>query len=103
MTETVAAYRRTLTPYLRPLSSPEPVGSVSVGAVVEEGHDPSTRGSTVWEQALQIDRAHRMATNRPASVWRLRTALHLGPARARRLYEELHQHHCQHRESAPPE
>lgn len=59
---------------------------------------PPTRGEPtpsgpadgdMWERAVALDRAVRQATGRPASVWRLRTELRIGPKRARQIHHQL--------------
>ncbi|WP_199550366.1 extensin [Streptomyces sp. N35] len=46
----------------------------------------------VWKRAVALDEQVRVATGRPASVWRLRRDLRIGPARARQLYAQLAAH-----------
>ncbi|WP_202487704.1 MULTISPECIES: extensin [unclassified Streptomyces] len=46
----------------------------------------------LWPHALALDKTVRAATGRPASIWRLRNELHLGPKRARRIHHQLHHH-----------
>lgn len=43
----------------------------------------------VWARAQQIDAAARAETGRPASLWRLRTQLRIGPDRARQIRDQL--------------
>ncbi|WP_310725806.1 extensin [Streptomyces sp. N2A] len=43
----------------------------------------------VWPHAIAIDQAARATTGKPASVWRLRTDLHIGPKRARQIHHDL--------------
>ncbi|MFI5808611.1 extensin [Streptomyces sp. NPDC051561] len=43
----------------------------------------------LWERARALDTAARAATGRPVSAWRLRTDLHIGPARAEQLRTQL--------------
>ncbi|MER7842172.1 extensin [Streptomyces sp. NPDC096040] len=47
----------------------------------------------VWPRAIALDDAARAATGKPASIWRLRTDLRIGPRRARHLHEQLLTHH----------
>ncbi|MFI1202337.1 extensin [Streptomyces sp. NPDC020883] len=46
----------------------------------------------LWPHALALDQSVLAATGRPASIWRLRNELHLGPKRARRIHHQLHNH-----------
>ncbi|UZJ33459.1 extensin [Streptomyces endophytica] len=43
----------------------------------------------VWPHAIAVDEAARVATGKPASIWRLRTDLHIGPKRARQIHHDL--------------
>ncbi|MGN5380502.1 hypothetical protein ACQ4WX_35295 [Streptomyces lasalocidi] len=43
----------------------------------------------MWPRAIALDTAARAATGNPASIWRLRTELHIGPDRARQIHEQL--------------
>ncbi|AZS74873.1 extensin [Streptomyces lydicus] len=51
----------------------------------------------VWPHAIAVDNAARAATGKPASIWRLRTDLHIGPKRARQIH-----HHLRIRHPDPP-
>ncbi|MFD9211295.1 extensin [Streptomyces sioyaensis] len=51
----------------------------------------------VWPHAIAVDHAARAATGKPASIWRLRTNLHIGPKRARQIH-----HHLRNRHPDPP-
>ncbi|MFF4602741.1 extensin [Streptomyces sp. NPDC001339] len=51
----------------------------------------------LWPRAIAVDDTARAATGRPASIWRLRTDLHIGPERARQIH-----HHLQTRHPDPP-
>ncbi|MFE6158791.1 extensin [Streptomyces sp. NPDC056486] len=138
LTETIAAYRRTITPLLTPTDdmdhttnpgypapnsaapapSPQPLPYTPVfaawGAV---GHDgrlgpavptsgtdtavaapaaPTNGGGPTraadgdtWARAIAIDETARATTGSPASIWRLRTDLHIGPDRARQIRTQL--------------
>lgn len=53
---------------------------------------PSSDGTTdadLWARAAALDTTARTTTGRPASVWRLRTELHIGPDRARQIHAHL--------------
>ncbi|KOU38756.1 hypothetical protein ADK54_27805 [Streptomyces sp. WM6378] len=137
LTETTAAYRRTITPLLNPIGTADPTtdprppeeptdrsnrtsesaapsdGLKSLPTHQHEGMagtrphvadgppsmapqaptDPgSTAGATdaaLWAHAQAIDDAVRAVTGRPASVWRLRTELRLGPDRAQQIHAQL--------------
>ncbi|MGW1285107.1 extensin [Streptomyces sp. NPDC002586] len=51
--------------------------------------DGCATDSAVWRRAVALDAAARAATGHPASIWRLRTELHIGPDRARQIREQL--------------
>lgn len=134
LTETTAAYRRTVTPLLLGISSADPkTESDSPGPTDHPGQprsgeptpaadpftsplpacgdvrpalahdapndtpdtDPAPRTATgppiadLWARAQQIDAAARAETDRPASLWRLRTELRIGPHRARQIRDHL--------------
>lgn len=137
LTETIAAYRRTIAPLLipaddadraiaaaRPALDPVPYGPspsslsdpLPVTPLKHRGHDgpvpvqptpgddtpftaptaPAHRGSPAraadgdtWARATAIDDTARATTGRPASIWRLRTQLHIGPDRARQIQTQL--------------
>ncbi|GAA1279407.1 extensin [Streptomyces aureus] len=131
LTETIAAYRRTVAPLLdrigdtdptppdpsrvprsheptalpSPFVSPVPAPGEGTGAT---GPHPATSspttppcaptgpaspvgaiGAALWAHAVAIDDAVRTATGGPASVWRLRSELHLGPDRAKQIHAQL--------------
>ncbi|OIJ87112.1 extensin [Streptomyces sp. MUSC 14] len=70
-------HTRANTPVDRPTApQPRPVGSGAADA-------------DVWPRAIALDTAARAATGNPASIWRLRTELHIGPDRARQIREQL--------------
>ncbi|PGH46727.1 extensin [Streptomyces sp. Ru87] len=46
----------------------------------------------VWPRAVALNDAARAATGKPASIWRLRTDLRIGPRRARQIHEQLQAH-----------
>ncbi|KAF4408923.1 extensin [Streptomyces lycii] len=54
-------------------------------------HDRPT-DTDVWPRAVALDAAARAATGKPASIWRLRTDLRIGPRRARQIHEQLLAH-----------
>ncbi|MEV5942816.1 extensin [Streptomyces sp. NPDC051994] len=137
LTETIAAYRRTITPLLNPIgttdrttapSPPEeqadrssppnesaarpteleplpahqhqvmagarPHVAVSPPVIAPQAHmgpgsTASATDAALWTHATAIDDAVRAATGRPASVWRLRTELRLGPDRAQQIHAQL--------------
>ncbi|MFE4868200.1 extensin [Streptomyces sp. NPDC056682] len=137
LTETIAAYRRTITPLLKPIdpadptpeppkpeerpdrpdrsreSATHPTGlkplpihqhQVIAGAGPHVADSPPLRspraptdpGGAVgaataaqWAHATALDDAVRATTGRPASVWRLRTELRLGPDRAQQIHAQL--------------
>ncbi|MFJ8313443.1 MULTISPECIES: extensin [unclassified Streptomyces] len=137
LTETIAAYRRTITPLLNPIGTADPTTAprppeeqpdrsnrtsesatpparlkplpthhheVMVGARPYVADGPpvmappaptgpgDTAGATdaaLWAHAQAIDDTVRAATGGPASVWRLRTELRLGPDRAKQIHAQL--------------
>ncbi|MGW7074660.1 extensin [Streptomyces sp. NPDC054866] len=137
LTETIAAYRRTIAPLLLPIDdadraitatgprpdpircepSPSPPAEpVPVTLRNQRGHDgpapvqptsgddtpsapptaPARQGNPAraadgdtWARATAIDDTARATTGRPASIWRLRTQLHIGPDRARQIQTQL--------------
>ncbi|MDI5973720.1 extensin [Streptomyces sp. SL13] len=112
LTETIAAYRRTITELLDPGTMTDPPGrrspahsddgrSTSSTSPLSAEIDPPDpqRGEVearpvlantdVWSQALALDDTIRATTGKPASVWRLRTDLRIGPRRAQHLHEKL--------------
>ncbi|MFD7013518.1 extensin [Streptomyces sp. NPDC059928] len=147
LTETIAAYRRTITPLLGRIGSADPraaprppeeepgrsirssepaTHSDEFGPLPSHRHDvvagvgphvadgppdmappaPPPSGGTVgatdaalWAHAQAIDDAVRATTGRPASVWRLRTELRLGPDRAGQIHDQLLQRRP---DGAPP-
>ncbi|MFD7706985.1 extensin [Streptomyces sp. NPDC059786] len=65
------------TPHKRPrATNPRPAGD-------------SATDADVWPRAVALNDAARAATGETVSIWRLRTDLHIGPRRARRLREQL--------------
>ncbi|WP_327672688.1 MULTISPECIES: extensin [unclassified Streptomyces] len=52
------------------------------------GTDDAT-DADLWARAAALDTAARTTTGRPASVWRLRTELHIGPDRAAQIHAHL--------------
>ncbi|MEU7487559.1 extensin [Streptomyces sp. NPDC042319] len=155
LTETIAAYRRTVTDLLSrvgvadaaqierpltneqpppaalaaepmdtrppPLTTPATALSGADGALAPCGHAgpyggdvtaptrpgaplrlPESHGATdgdKWLRAVALDAAARTATGRPASIWRLRTDLHIGPRRARQIRDQLL---ARHHDPSPP-
>ncbi|MFB7630597.1 extensin [Streptomyces sp. NPDC056149] len=139
LTETIAAYRRTITDLLDHISSPAPTTATSSGSAspdpdssrptINPDHSPpgppvtntpsATNGprrgpdtandtphdqrpvpvcqpagaaaadTDIWPHAVALDDAVRATTGKPASIWRLRTELHLGPKRASQLHNQL--------------
>ncbi|MEU6572569.1 extensin [Streptomyces sp. NPDC046805] len=126
LTETIAAYRRTITELLDQIGAAEhrsvqdhigpdtpdsESASAHASATAHVGHGrphtgdhtpddqplaPNPRpiggGATdadIWPHALALDAAARAATGKPVSIWRLRTELHIGPDRARRIRQQL--------------
>ncbi|UDM03292.1 extensin [Streptomyces longhuiensis] len=135
LTETIAAYRRTVAPLLDPITptaptpDPDPSGPMRSGEPVALSHPLRSPGpapgegtaaggphsadsppatppgspagldrpvgaidAALWAHAVAIDDAVRTATGRPASVWRLRSELHLGPDRAKQIHAQLLKH-----------
>ena len=43
----------------------------------------------LWRRAVALDATTRATTERPVSIWRLRTELHVGPDRARQIRDRL--------------
>ncbi|MGW0734479.1 extensin [Streptomyces sp. NPDC002851] len=64
-----------------PTAPPPPPGGQPAQATSADGD--------VWDRAVALDRAVRRTTGRPASIWRLRTELRIGPARARQIHHQL--------------
>ncbi|PJJ04205.1 hypothetical protein BX264_4609 [Streptomyces sp. 2333.5] len=146
LTETIAAYRRTVTdlldqidstghtdptvpptapaprsapattqPDATPLtantSDPVPIGSNLPGRpdIWPDAADSAPHGrspiphppaphtgaadAALWPHAVAVDDAARAATGKPASIWRLRTDLHIGPKRARQIHHRLQIRH----------
>lgn len=116
LTETIAAYRRTVTDLLdridpddraehdtataqeaaRPLTdgdtAPTAEGSgPDADARVTEppDRDPADVDRDVWTRAIELDDRTRAATGTPVTVWRLRQELRIGPRRAARIRERL--------------
>ncbi|MEV8320428.1 extensin [Streptomyces sp. NPDC059900] len=138
LTETIAAYRRTITPLLSPTDDtdhttnpdraapnpdapaqpPQPLCYAPAfaprGAVGHDGRRgpaapawytdtpvaapaaPTHVGGPIgaadgdtWARAIAIDESARATTGSPASIWRLRTDLHVGPDRARQIRAQL--------------
>ncbi|MEU7642762.1 extensin [Streptomyces sp. NPDC039016] len=61
----------------------------------EPDHPPTgirSADADLWAHALALDKTVRAATGQPASIWRLRNELHLGPNRARRIHHQLDNH-----------
>ncbi|MBC9718032.1 extensin [Streptomyces sp. TRM66268-LWL] len=55
--------------------------------------DDSPADGDLWLRALAVDADARAAGRGPASRWRLRSELHIGPSRARRIHNQLTAHH----------
>ncbi|MFD0514175.1 extensin [Streptomyces aureus] len=130
LTETIAAYRRTVAPLLDRIGDTDPTPPIRAefpdptnrprslpvrfaGASPRRGHGrhrapprhqfthhtpcaptgPASPvgaiGAALWAHAVAIDDAVRTATGGPASVWRLRSELHLGPDRAKQIHAQL--------------
>ncbi|MFF2811808.1 extensin [Streptomyces sp. NPDC058000] len=143
LTETIAAYRRTITDLLDRISSPDPTaapasrsaspdpdnprptnepdrsppGTNSPSTAIARQARPDTADNTphdqnptpdrqptgsgvadadMWPHAIALDNAVRGTTGKPASIWRLRTELHIGPERASQLHNQLQARHTDH-------
>ncbi|MFE7313119.1 extensin [Streptomyces sp. NPDC057555] len=64
----------------RPAPDPQPPGMRAVDA-------------DLWPHAIALDNTARAATGKPASIWRLRSELHVGSTRARRIHRQLRTRH----------
>ncbi|MEU6158804.1 extensin [Streptomyces sp. NPDC047130] len=102
LTETIAAYRRTVSQLLDPASNelPSPDDTPpppDLPPHPEADPAPEPSGSSpiddeLWGAAVALDETVRMTTGSPVSVWRLRQDLRIGPRRAARLHEQLRIH-----------
>ncbi|KPC61330.1 hypothetical protein [Streptomyces chattanoogensis] len=82
------------------IATPDVGDSPPDGQPPAPGATPAGSGATdadMWPHAVALDDAVRAATGKPASIWRLRTDLNIGPKRARQIHDQL-----QARRSAPP-
>ncbi|RFU88292.1 hypothetical protein DY218_02505 [Streptomyces triticagri] len=100
LTETIAAYRRTIAPVLArsgidgqpigdepPADAPDPRPTATGSS--PGNPPPAGTDAGLWQAALAIDATAYATTGQPASMWRLRSELHIGPARARQLHTAL--------------
>ncbi|WP_431953106.1 extensin [Actinacidiphila sp. bgisy167] len=121
LTETIAAYRRTIStlsdtigPTEPPAHGPEPALQDQPPALAREGADTvpdETRtgdatdhrahaqidvgqpDGDVWPRAVGLDDASRATTGKPVSIWKLRTELRIGPHRAQQIHDRLRARH----------
>ncbi|MDH6223646.1 extensin [Streptomyces sp. MJP52] len=98
LTETIAAYRRTISHLLGDPADEDTAGPAPTSPTPETA-DAAVQPTTpppidddLWGAAVALDETVRMATGSPVSVWRLRQDLRIGPRRAARLHEQLRTH-----------
>lgn len=109
LTETIAAYRRTLAhltntpgtdePHHLPDQPAHPVTGTAELAPdqppitplppAEEPPTPPIVADELWDAAVRLDETARDTTGLPVTVWRLRQDLRVGTRRATRLHEQL--------------
>jgi hypothetical protein len=110
LTETIAAYRRTLTHLTNPPTTgepphpldqppadtptnPAPAGiPITASPPTDQPPAPPITPDDLWDAAVQLDETARKTTGTPVTVWRLRQELRIGPRRAARLHERLRTH-----------
>lgn len=73
---------------LEPTSGDVAPSGVPTASTSQAAPARATDGDT-WARALAIDNTARATTGSPASIWRLRTDLHVGPDRARQIRAQL--------------
>ncbi|MEI5009102.1 extensin [Streptomyces sp. NPDC019645] len=116
LTETIAAYRRTVTDLLDRIDTDDrtehdtataqqpcpPLNDRETAPTADRSGPDADSGDTqppprhpadvdrdMWTRAIELDDRNRAATGTTVTVWRLRQELRIGPRRAARIHERL--------------